>query len=523
MLVILSIILLVAAALAMLILRVVRPTFGYHWLIAAGGAFGAWIVMLLVGLNLPVSYQLNTWGQKTAYPNSLILVADQISWSFAVALATLLLAIILTDVVRATELDWSNWSGSLVMTAFGMVAVLSGNLLAFLFTWTMFDFAGVVILLVQLHTSLARRRVVMVFFLRLLSTTCLLIAGIVSISENTGFLLEQISPTALVFIILAAGLRLGSVPGSMPVLIKRASQRSLGTVFRLVSTGIVLVFLVRISPNMESLDLPAATLSILIGSIGMISILSTVAWVLANDEINGRQAWIVGMSAIVIAAALRGKTEAGLAWGLSTLFSGGLIFLASVRSKVSLWVSLFGLVGISALPFTPAWNVLALYSQPFNLSMILYFCAMVLLMWGFAHHASQYLSYQAGVERWIKVVYPLGLLLLLIIQIGFGWLMKPEIGEVPLFGWILGPLISLLAALGFIWQRRGGRTPQLIVKSINSAFSLSWVYAIINSAYRTFSRVIDFITNVLEGEGGLLWVLLWIVLFLAILVISMGA
>jgi hypothetical protein len=274
---------------------------------------------------------------------------------------------------------------------------------------------------------------------------------------------------------------------------------------------------------MESLDLPAATLSILIGSIGMISILSAVAWVLANDEINGRQAWIVGMSAIVIAAALRGKTEAGLAWGLSTLFSGGLIFLASVRSKVSLWVSLFGLVGISALPFTPAWNVLALYSQPFNLSMILYFCAMVLLMWGFAHHASQYLSYQAGVERWIKVVYPLGLLLLLIIQIGFGWLMKPEIGEVPLFGWILGPLISLLAALGFIWQRRGGRTPQLIVKSINSAFSLSWVYAIINSAYRTFSRVIDFITNVLEGEGGLLWVLLWIVLFLAILVISMGA
>jgi hypothetical protein len=101
--------------------------------------------------------------------------------------------------------------------------------------------------------------------------------------------------------------------------------------------------------------------------------------------------------------------------------------------------------------------------------------------------------------------------------------MKPEIGEVPIFGWILGPLISLLAVLGFFWQRRGGRTPQIVVKSINSAFSLSWIYAIINSAYRIFSRVIDFITNVLEGEGGLLWVLLWIVLFLAILVISMGA
>ncbi len=523
MLVILSVILLVAAALVMLILRVVRPTFGYHWLIAAGGAFAAWIVMLLVGLNLPVSFQLSAWGQKTVNPNSFILVADQVSWPFAVGLATLILAAILTDVVRAAELDWSNWSGSLVMTAFGIVAVLSGNLLAFLLTWTMFDFTGVVILLVQLHTSLARRRVVMVFFLRLLSTTCLFIAGVVSISENTGFLLEQISPTALVFIILAAGLRLGSVPGNMPVLIKRASQRSLGTIFRLVSTGIVLVFLVRISPAMGNADFPTILWFLLFSLVGLIALLSGAAWVLAKDEIDGRQAWIIGMSAIVTAAALRGQTEASLAWGLTTVFSGGLIFLASVRSKMSLWVTLLGLVGISALPFTPAWNTLALYSQPFNLSMILYFSAMVLLMWGFAHHASQLLSYQAGVERWIKVVYPLGLLLLLIIQIGFGWLMKPEIGEVPLFGWILGPLISLLAALGFIWQRRGGRTPQLIAKSINSAFSLSWVYAIINSAYRTFSRGIDFITNVLEGEGGLLWVLLWIVLFLAILVISMGA
>lgn len=523
MFVFLSIILLVLSALVMLILRVVRPTFGYHWLIAAGGAFVAWTLMLLAGTNLPVSFQLATWGQKTVFPNSFILVADQISWPFAVGLATLILATILTDVVRATELDWSNWSSSLAVTAFGIVAVLSGNLLAFLLTWTMFDFAGVIILLVQLHTSFARRRVVMVLFLRLLSTTCLLIAGVVSISDNTGFLLDQISPTALVFIILAAGLRLGSVPGSMPVLNKRASQRSLGTVVRLVSTGIVLAFLVRISPLMENLDLPAGILPLLIGLFGLISILSGAAWVLANDEINGRQAWIVGMSAIVTAAAIRGQTEAGLAWGLSTLFSGGLIFLASVRSKLTLWISLIGLVGISALPFTPAWNVLALYSQPFYLSLVLYIFSMVLLIWGFAHHASQTLPDQDIVERWIKVIYPLGLTLLLIIHLGFGWLLRPDVGEVPILGWILGPLICLLAVLGFIWQRRGGRIPQLVVRSTNSAFSLSWIYRIINLAFRAISRFIEFITNVLEGEGGLLWVLLWIVLFLALLVISMGA
>jgi hypothetical protein len=147
----------------------------------------------------------------------------------------------------------------------------------------------------------------------------LFIAGVVSISENTGFLLEQISPTALVFIILAAGLRLGSVPGNMPVLIKRASQRSLGTIFRLVSTGIVLVFLVRISPAMGDADFPTILWFLLFSLVGLIALLSAAAWVLAKDEIDGRQAWLVGMSAIVIAAALRGQTEASLAWGLTTV------------------------------------------------------------------------------------------------------------------------------------------------------------------------------------------------------------
>jgi hypothetical protein len=523
MFVFISITLLVVTALIMLVLRVMRPGFGYHWLIAVSGAFVAWITLLLAGADLPTSSQLDTLGQRTVFPSSIVLVVDQSSWAFAVAIATLLLAAVLTDVVRGTELDWSNWSSCLGVTAFGIVAALSGNLFAFLFTWTLFDFALVVILLVQLHTSLARTRIVMVFFLRLLSSTFLLIAGVISTNENTGLLLENISPTALVLIILAAGLRLGSIQGDLPVLERRESQRSLGTVIRLASTGIVLAFLVRISSNMANFELPSLILPLLTAFVGLISILSAVAWVLASDEIKGRQAWIVGMSAIVIAAALHGQTEAGLAWGLSTVYCGGVIFLASIRYRVSLWVSLLGLVGISTLPFTPAWNVLAFYSQPLFFSMILYLISMVLLIWGFARHASQMIPDQDIVERWIKVIYPLGLSLLLVTQVGYDWFMQPDIDNVAIGGWILGPVICLLAGSGFVWQWRGGQVPQAIVKSIRPAFSLGWIYRIINATYRYFARFVNFITRVLEGEGGILWAILWIVLFLAILVISMGS
>jgi hypothetical protein len=254
----------------------------------------------------------------------------------------------------------------------------------------------------------------------------------------------------------------------------------------------------------------------------LISLLSGAAWILVKNELDGRQAWITGMSAIVIAATLRAQSGASLAWSLATLFSGGLLFLASVRSRFSRWIVLLGLVGISAIPYTIAWNGLSLFAPPFALSLVLYLFALILLMWGYARHASQVKAYPDGIERWIKVVYPLGLILVLITQLGLGWFIRPEVEEVPLVGWILGPLISAFAFLGFFWQLRGGSVPKIVVNILNSILSLNWIYYLIKSIYLLLSRFINFITKVLEGEGGFLWALLWIVLFLAILIISLG-
>lgn len=522
MFVIISILLLVITSLVMLILRLSRPSFGYHWLIAAGGALVTWIVVLLLGITLPVSVQLISWGPRTAYPNSFIMIADQISWPFAVGLGTLILATLLTDVVHGYEMDWSNWASSLVVTALGLIGVFSGNLLTFIIAWTAFDIIGLVILLTQLQSGKSRRRAVWVFFSRLLGSICLLIAGVISVNDNGSFLLERVSPAAITFVVLAAGLRLGSVPVDSPLIENPTSRRSFGTVLSLVSATIVLVFLVRVALALENVELPTNLWVIIFSLTGLVSLLSGGVWILAHDELEGRHAFILGMSAIVIAATLRAQAEASLSWALAIVFSGGLIFLSSVRTKFSMWITLLGLVGISTLPFTPAWNILMLFASPLNLSLVLYLIAMVFMIWGYAHHASQLKLEPSGLERWIKVVYPMGLLLFPMVQISFVWFYLPEIGEVPLMGWILGPLICVLALVGFFWQRRGGKVPQLMANSVNVIFTLGWFYAIVRTIYDYLSRFIHFISKVLEGEGGLLWVLLWIVLFLALSVISIG-
>jgi hypothetical protein len=144
------------------------------------------------------------------------------------------------------------------------------------------------------------------------------------------------------------------------------------------------------------------------------------------------------------------------------------------------------------------------------------------MIWGFAHHSSQIKPEPSGLERWIKVVYPLGLLLIPIVQIGLGWFYRPAISEVPLISWILGVLICTFALLGFLWQRRGGGIPQFIANRINAIINLDWIYFILRIIFDYFSRIILFLSKVMEGQGGVLWVFLWIVLILATLLISLG-
>lgn len=147
---------------------------------------------------------------------------------------------------------------------------------------------------------------------------------------------------------------------------------------------------------------------------------------------------------------------------------------------------------------------------------------LILLIWGYLTHAFVEESYPEGIERWIRVVYPVGLIILPITQFSLGWMMRPEINEVAIQGWVIGLIISVLAILGYMRQKRGGRLPEVIAKSMKRIIALGWLSAIFRFIFSLLERFINFITLILEGEGGFLWILLWIVLFLAVLLINIG-
>ena len=150
------------------------------------------------------------------------------------------------------------------------------------------------------------------------------------------------------------------------------------------------------------------------------------------------------------------------------MFSGGLLFLASVRIQISRWILILGLLGISTLPFMPTWSGTSLFAAPIDPFLVLYLISITLILWGYAYHAFQVKPFPTGVERWIRVIYPIGLVLLPVTHIGLGLFLRPELLDISTAGWIIGPIICILASLGFLWRYRGGQIPQPVVNSWSS-------------------------------------------------------
>jgi hypothetical protein len=513
-----AILTLLLVPLLMLAIRLARPRFAYFWLVAAVGALLAWPLVLLARLEMPAWIPLADWRPQELFPVSPALIVDSLSWPYALVLATLVLAVILTDVARAPEADWIAWSACLVITAFGLLAVLAGNPLTLLLAWAAIDLFELVILLLQIVSSKERGRVVTVFFSRVTGIVLLVWAAVVSGSSGVALVFATITPEVSVYLLLAAGLRLGVLPLHPPFLRELPLRRGLGTLLRLVPVAASLILLARTS----SVGVPAHLALYFLILAGVAAFFGAASWAMARDELEGRQFWILGMAAISLTAAIRSQPEASVAWGVALLLSGGLLFLNSAHHRYLLLLSILGFLGISTLPITPAWEGVRVYTPLPGLFRTVILIAHALLMAGYARHALRPAAQLGGVERWVWVIYPLGLALMPFAHVVIALWGRPNVTEPAqaqlslIASW---PAVSALVLAGgmLIFGSRFPDLPAKAMKVLQQAFSFNWLYNLLWSLYHLFRQWITFINQILEGEGGILWTLLLLTLLLSLL------
>jgi hypothetical protein len=179
-----------------------------------------------------------------------------------------------------------------------------------------------------------------------------------------------------------------------------------------------------------------------------------------------------------------------------------------------------GAWGISSLPFSltaTGWDsgapipFLAWLAWPFLIA------GHAMLIAGFIRHSQRTTTRVRNEDQpvWGKNIYPIGISILLLTTLFlglFGWSGTLQFGN-----WFVGALVSLLT-LALLWL-----TPRMRVLNPVRAH---WVrppgaslldrgYQFLWNSYDRLGRVSNTVSNMLEGEGGIMWTLLFLALFIS--------
>ncbi|HET7142588.1 MAG TPA: hypothetical protein VFI68_01100, partial [Anaerolineales bacterium] len=329
--------------------------------------------------------------------------------------------------------------------------------------------------------------------------------------QGNTFDFQSIAPGSGLYLVAAAGLRLGVLPLHLPYSSESSLRRGFGTSLRLISAASSLVLLAHIPT--ESL-ITAITPVLVIFAI-VASLYGGWMWLRAPDELTGRPYWIIGFASLAVISALSGNSIGVVAWGCALILVGGALFLASVQQTWLNRVMLIGAWSLSSLPFSltaSAWIGRLGFFTPFVVA------AQALLIAGFIRNTlrpSGRESLDAG-QNWMRTVYPAGIFMLIFFQLLLGlvgWNGARQMGA-----WLLAIIVSFLT-FGLVWA-----TPRLrVLNPVRAdwegpgASSLSNIYQGFWTIYRLFGRLSQSITDTLEGEGGIMWTLLFLILFISLL------
>jgi hypothetical protein len=307
-------------------------------------------------------------------------------------------------------------------------------------------------------------------------------------------------------------------------------RRGAGNILRLAPVASSLVLLARLPENIISAELQGwRWIFFLLLSIA--ALYAAFRWLSATDEIEGRPFWIIAWASLAVASLLNGEPQASLAWGLALILPGSLFFLYFPRVQRMNFLLFFGLIGLVGLPYTPlASGWVGLVGDGVTLWTLIFLITHAVMIFGTVNRALQPGGEAGALETWARIAYPLGFIIIIqaIIILGLvGW---P--GSLTMGIWWL-PAVSLILVIGaVILIRRYGIEPPYIQLPASSGlakildwiqpkletiFRLEWVYRVILWFFNLIGKVLKYFSIIIEGQGGILWTILLLVLLVAML------
>jgi hypothetical protein len=476
--------------------------FRSNWLLALGGVSIALLSLLVLRFQLPLESGIAAWWAGDHIQYSATFVLDDRSWPLALMVCGLLVAALLGQVRDAISARWLSWAPGLVAAIASLLAALSGDLLTFAFTLAMLDIFIFVLLLNQLPTAAERQAALNFAGLSALCFILLMMAWSLSFygSQLVGIL-----------VFLAGSFRFGLWTPRLSLETRLTLRRDVSTLLRLAPMAALFALVSHSSAITSSLPH-----SLALGFLVVPTIYIAARWFSGEDDDSSFE---LGFAALAVAASVSGAFYSALAFGLVALAGRAMLELAQRADRWRPIATMIGLILLAGFPFTAAQVSAAFYADAASPLVYIFLLPQALLLAGWARRGLRPLSSPLPPEPWMRSLEWIGLAIVPIIYLilGLGGLPYFSIEPLSASWWPPAAALALGATLFFAFRTRRLDLQPRARSLITGFFALDWLEIAAARAVHAIAWFFYFGGRLLEGNAGVLWAILLVVLMLSLI------
>lgn len=399
------------------------------------------------------------------------------------------------------------------LAGFAFLAVFSANPITLITAWVLID-------LFQFSYQLIRHKedrlqqnlsVNLVFrsmgiFLYILSSA----SATSTQTENTFILTSQFQPWLIIGAVL---LRLRLIPPFDTGDRQEISLPLVGSYSHLIAGTTAFIPLIKTigvfpTTGFENLIFPL----LIIGSV-----FAGFSWIVSdNKPQNSQLFWLMVIATLAVTSSILNEKQAVVSWSQVYVFGGCILlyYYHSPKSTIPLLVMLTFL--FTGLPMTPTWSGFLVFSGSGSLLRFLILVPYFLLIAGTVTFWKKSNQDSMPFESWQKIFYYAVHICVVVLFMIVGIYQVIFLNfKGPFWPGLMFSTACVLAILGFRNYRFG--IPPTISRLIQNLFSFRWLRTPIEYIYFQNRKLFSLISTVLEGETGLLWSLLTMLILLSLL------
>ena len=405
------------------------------------------------------------------------------------------------------------WSGVLFIGASGLLTIMSGSVIPFLLTSALLDIQLFASQIIIQKEDLEVRRTIFDFLFRIIGTFFIMF----------GFGLN--GEIDLLLVSVGMGLRLGVIPFSNEFPQIGTVSARLQILFDIIVPISCFAFLNQM--QVTNSEFPGKSILFIVLIFFIFS--NAMKIITHQHSRNGMRTWMSALSGLTVMLLINGQIDYIQPLAIVFCVLGGLLafeLYGSSRFKIVIIILMLSMIG---LPYTPSFGIwLSTVQENSAFFVFIYPILLTFFMLVVFHKIISMPAKGDQNDSWLKISSTVSPIILLIVPWIFEiwiWPAKPD--DFNLFS----PGIFLAILTFLIYLDRSEKTKNNIKNHLNlnkrflsfitsgleKVLNLAWITRIVTFVSQTLSNLINIIVRVLEGDGGLLWAFVFLILISSIL------